>query len=109
MPQSARPHQPTNRVSINPPDLTIPKQNRTKSFHSREQGRRFDAITSVAEVQEEGRKMLVRRHRLLLRLRHLHRWHRRRDALRRAAASAANTDAQISHPIGPIASEETND
>jgi hypothetical protein len=108
MPQSARPHQPTNRVSINPPDLTIPKQNRTKSFHSREQGRRFDAITSVAEVQEEGRRMLVRRHRLL-RLRHLHRWHRRRDALRRAAASAANTDAQISHPIGPIASEETND
>jgi hypothetical protein len=52
--------------------------------------------------------MLVRRHRLL-RLRHLHRWHRRRDALRRAAASAANTDAQISHPIGSIASEETND
>jgi hypothetical protein len=52
--------------------------------------------------------LLVRRHRVLLSLRHLH---RRRPALRRAAASADNPDAQISHPIGPsrgtIASEET--
>jgi hypothetical protein len=63
----------------------------------------------MGEVQEEGRMLLlVRRHRVLLSLRHLH---RRRPALRRAAASADNPDAQISHPIGPsrgtIASEET--
>jgi hypothetical protein len=101
---SNRPHQSVHPIS--PPE----SKNATKSFHRQEPRRRqFDSITSMGEVQEEGRMLLVvRRHRVLRSLRHLH---RRRSAHRCAAASADNPNAQISHPIGPgrrtIASEET--
>ena len=53
----------------------------------------------MREAQEE-RRSLLRRHRLLLPLLQLHR-RRHPAALRRGAASAANPDGQITHPIQP--------
>lgn len=80
----------------------MPKK--TKSAEGAKADAFFDlAITSMREVQEEGRSLL-RFHRLLLRLMQLHR--RRQPAALRRAAAADNPDAQISHP-NPI--QQTDD